>query len=151
MKALTLKFALTARVNTSAMSRVEAHLQAAPGGDTVANISVAMGDLTKKQVTVALRGLCKLGRAHCVELKGNHFEYHAGPFKAASIARPDRSNKMSGHYQPPQWTNEIARPGGEDHKRHGSRQADGSIKPYRAPIYGLVGQLKDTSNNARDA
>jgi hypothetical protein len=138
-------------VNSSAMSRVEAYLQANTGGQTVAAITLALSGLTKKQVAVALRGLCKVGRAHCVELKGNHFEYHAGPFRVASIARPDRSNKMDGHYAPPQWSNEVARPGGEDHKRFGSLQADGTVKPYHSPRFGCTGILKDTTNNARDA
>lgn len=56
----------------------------------------------------------------------------------------------SDRYVPPRWTNEIARPEGENHKRHGSRQADGSVKPYRVPMHGCVGQLEDQRSSARD-
>ena len=51
-------------------------------------------------------------------------------------------------YVPPQDTSR--RPGADDHKRYGSRQADGSVKPYAKPVHGCVGFLKDSASNARD-
>lgn len=42
------------------------------------------------------------------------------------------------------------RPGALDHERHGSLQADGSVKPYGSTFHGCVGFLKDSTSNARD-
>lgn len=58
--------------------------------------------------------------------------------------------KKENTYTPEPWTNETARPEGEHHKRYGSLQADGTVKPYRAPVHGCVGQLADKRSNARD-
>lgn len=44
----------------------------------------------------------------------------------------------------------ILRPGAMDHTKYGSRQPDGSVKPYAKPVHGCVGFLKDKASNARD-
>lgn len=41
----------------------------------------------------------------------------------------------------------ILRPGAMDHTKYGSRQPDGSVKPYTKPVHGCVGKLLD--NNSR--
>lgn len=52
-------------------------------------------------------------------------------------------------YVPPKGLYEIARPSGNDHKKHGSLQADGSVKSYGIPVAMCVGFLKDKTSNAR--
>lgn len=82
----------------------------------------------------------------------------------ASKPQTDHRPNSSGCFQPaplphtaatggPDWTplkpsdlpQPVLRPGALDHERYGSRQADGSVKPYRAPIHGCVGYLKETA------
>jgi hypothetical protein len=65
-----------------------------------------------------------------------------------SIAGPFRPSKV-GAWLGTTWSNVIARPAGEDHKAYGSLQADGTIKPYHAPVHGCVGDLKDKTGNGR--
>jgi hypothetical protein len=65
-----------------------------------------------------------------------------------SVATPFRP-QIAGTWSGVTWGNEVARPGGEDHKDFGSLQADGTIKPYHAPRFGCVGNLKDTSGSGR--
>lgn len=57
--------------------------------------------------------------------------------------------KKENTYIPEPWTNETARPEGEHHKRYGSLQADGTVKPYSGPRFGCVGTLADRTSNAR--
>ena len=37
------------------------------------------------------------------------------------------------------------RPGALDHEKLGSRQPDGSVRPYRPPTFGCVGKLASSS------
>lgn len=37
------------------------------------------------------------------------------------------------------------RPGALDHTKIGSKQADGSVRPYRPPTFGCVGKLASSS------
>jgi hypothetical protein len=149
VKTLNLKFALTPRTNGSAMSQVEAYLMAHPNGSRLGDMVEALEPLTIKQVQVALRNLAKVGRAHS---DGRHLALHfAGPAKLQSTASANRISRMSRpDYLPERWSNEVARPGGEDHKQYGSLQADGTVKPYHTPIHGCVGRLKDSTSNGRD-
>lgn len=39
----------------------------------------------------------------------------------------------------------VLRPGAADHEKHGSRQADGSVKPYIKPTHACVGKLLDNA------
>lgn len=41
------------------------------------------------------------------------------------------------------------RPGALDHEKYGSRQPDGSGRPYTNTIHGCAGFLKDATSNAR--
>lgn len=39
----------------------------------------------------------------------------------------------------------VLRPGALDHEKLGSRQPDGSVRPYRPPTFGCVGKLASSS------
>ena len=39
----------------------------------------------------------------------------------------------------------VLRPGALDHTKIGSKQADGSVRPYRPPTFGCVGKLASSS------
>ena len=47
------------------------------------------------------------------------------------------------------WSHSTSRPGANDHLKYGSLQADGSIKPHRAPVHGCVGVLNDMTPHDR--
>jgi hypothetical protein len=147
MNGLDLKFAPTKRHSDSLMSRVEAVLLQVEHL-TLQELSARLTEPASK-LRITVRNLIKANRAHEVTL-GAVQQFAWGPEPRETVAQKPNFHTREA-YVPAQWSNEIARPGGEAHKQYGSRQADGSITPYRAPAYGLVGQLKDKTNNARDA
>ena len=49
------------------------------------------------------------------------------------------------------WSHSTSRPGANDHLKYGSLQADGSIKPHRAPMHGCVGVLTDAKPHTRES
>lgn len=67
------------------------------------------------------------------------------PKPAGKIERMPSKEKFLGIT----WSNEIARPGGEQNRQFGSLQADGTVKPYMKPAAMCVGDLKDKVANGR--
>ena len=49
------------------------------------------------------------------------------------------------------WSHSTGRPGANDHLQYGSLQADGTIKPHRAPLHGCVGVLNDNKQHTRES
>ena len=147
---LDLKFKLTPLSNHSAMTRVESVLIERPHGATAVEIHEHLDGLTYKQVAVALRNLALGGRAHRVQINGRNWRHHAGPMPVEQRAAPRATGHSRENYRPAQWQNEIARPGGEHNRLHGSLQPDGSVRPYRGFINGCVGSLKDNISQGRD-
>lgn len=96
----------------------------------------------------AVRSLVRSNLAHGVVLSGKAQAFRWGPEPRESVATSKVEPRRT-VYVPPRWTNEIARPEGEHHKRHGSLQANGSVKPYHAPMHGCVGTLADRTSKAR--
>lgn len=143
MSGLSLKFAATARQPDSLMSRVETallHADQLTLQDLSARLDEPIGALR-----FSVRNLVKARRAHQVCQAGAVAVFAWGPKPSESVATM-REFHTKTPYVPPQWTNEIARPGGEDHKQYGSLQPDGTVKPYRPPSHGCVGLLKSAAN-----
>jgi hypothetical protein len=72
-----------------------------------------------------------------------------GPAPQQLVPAPRKETQNTGPWTPPRWTNEISRPGGEAHKQYGSLQADGTVRPYHAPVHGCVGSLKGRTDEGR--
>lgn len=121
------------------------HIMANHPGCTTHQIVQHMApDANDHQTRTALEHLEKLGRVFSTGLqKKRRWHLGAAPSNNNLAAPRTATSTIRQPYKPKQWTNEIARPGGEAHKRHGSLQPDGSVKPYRAPIHGCTGELKD--------
>ena len=139
-----------ARKLDSNMSVVEAVLMKCPQGARLTEIAAQVPGLSRKQVSLALHNLARHNRAHCVEVSDKIHLHFPGPRTLATRVLPRAINMTTTNYLPSQWSNEIARPGGEDHKQYGSLQPDGTVKPYHAPRFGCTGLLKDKTSNGRD-
>lgn len=114
--------------------------------------SMTCKEVAKKSglsASMALTYIKRLKEAGKVESTGILKKAMVYSAKPKEVTAPGRSIGPSGVYVPPRWTNEIARPGGEDNRKHGSLQPDGSVKPYRAPILDMTRPLKDKTDNAR--
>ena len=96
----------------------------------------------------ALRSLVCSNLAHGVALPGKAQAFRWGPESRETVATSAFATSRT-PYVPPRWTNEIARPEGENHKLCGSLQFDGTVKPYSGPRFGCVGTLADRTSNAR--
>lgn len=146
MTGLNLKFSATARQPDSLMSRVETALLHADQL-TLQDLSARL-DEPINALRFTVRNLVKANRAHQVRQAGAVPTFAWGPEPRESVATM-REFHTKTDYVPPQWTNEIARPGSEDHKQYGSLQPDGTVKPYRPPSHGCVGRLNSSANPGR--
>ena len=102
--------------------------------------------LSDSMALTYIKRLKEAGKVESTGLLKKAMVYSAKP---KMVTVPGRSISPSGVYVPPQWANEIARPGGEQNRQYGSPQADGTVKPYRAPILDMTRPLKDKTDNAR--
>jgi hypothetical protein len=132
------------------LTTVESIVKSTPGL-TAGQIHERIGDSTTyKRVAVALNNLLRMRRAHSESINLRSQGYYPGPRPATTRATPPTRDVLHTTWAPPRWTNEIARPGGEAHKQFGSLQADGTVRPYHAPVHGCTGTLKSNVNQGRD-
>ena len=124
------------------VAAIEKHVNRTAGTLTATEIKAEMRiDATQAtQFAIAMRLLREHSRV-VVQRVGNasHYRYasvlYSPPAEAPAPRTPPRTiDRLAGTYLPAQWTNEIARPEGENHKRYGSLQRNGSVAPYRTPI-----------------
>lgn len=102
--------------------------------------------LSDSMALTYIKRLKEAGKVESTGLLKKAMVYSAKP---KEVTAPGRSIGPSGKYVPPRWTNEIARPGGEDNRKHGSLQADRSVRPYMGIIHGCVGTVQ-RANAGRD-
>jgi hypothetical protein len=139
----------TLRVHTNTNShKIERVLQAHPCGLVVDEIVPKLPALSRKAILVGLKHLVSKNRAHHARMKKQTYRYFHGP--APLEHQANTRYVPEGIYKPHQWAHEIARPQSQDHARHGSLQADGSVKPYRPPVHGCVGLLADRRSNSNN-
>jgi hypothetical protein len=147
--ALHLSFAETQRQAHSLASRVEALLLNHSRPLTTREVAEAM-DEPVHRVQTALHNLVRVKRAHSESASKRVLVFRWGPAPQQLVPAPRKETLNTAPWTPPRWTNEISRPGGEAHKQFGSLQADGTVRPYHAPVHGCVGSLKASTNEGRD-
>jgi hypothetical protein len=147
--ALNLTFAETQRQAHSFASRVEAHLLDHSRPLTTREVAEALGEPVHR-VQTALHNLVRVKRAHFEAAGKRTVVFRWGPAPQQLVPAPRKETLTTAPWTPPRWSNEIARPGGEAHKQFGSLQADGTVRPYHAPVHGCTGMLKSNVNQGRD-
>jgi len=130
--------------NANNCQRVEQALKAAGAqGATINQLLEQLRGLSRKQIKIALTHLRVNQRSHFVANgQGNTYTHFWGAApRINAYAAPTERFIPTGNYVPKPWSHETARPQGDHHKRHGSLQADGTVKPYRAPMHQCIGSI----------
>jgi hypothetical protein len=106
-------------------------------GGSITNAEIASAvDLPINRVRMITSHLKDNGSVESYKDGSQTFLKWRGPQKRVAV-KPIRNGTTSGNWIAPRW--ELARPGAEDHKQHGSRRGD-EVQEWKAPISMCVGK-----------